>query len=290
MTASTAQEVPFVFAVPLLRAQRIISLVLAGFFLLMTIYLALGMGLNRFVNMLSEEPFMWAFMAFMIAPIAVFVKMAYPSPRFLSKLEARRGSIRFVPTWFVNRIVGEPILEVAITPKAKEIVLSRDWRDKLSTTWSVSILSIGEPERSFKTTRLNVTTAQEGHRIVEGIGAATGLPVRMVTRQQTANGTVEEAAWAPPASQGKLFGVGLAIMAMPYIGGAVAGYVFPRPSSILAIGFALWLFDLLAISAFARRSRPRTQNLGAHLLARFFMFWTGYGIAFVLVAYVLRGH
>jgi hypothetical protein len=87
-----------------------------------------------------------------------------------------------------------------------------------------------------------------------------------------------------------MVGVGLGIGVMPYLGGAIVGSVFPGPAVIFAIGFALWLFDLLAMSVFARRSQPRIKNLGVHLLARFFMFWTGYGVAFVFVAYVLRGH
>jgi hypothetical protein len=291
MTASTEQEVPLVFAVPLLRGRRIIALAFVGFYFLVAIYLLLGMGVHRFVNALSEDPIMSVFFFGILGgAIVFFLKMAYPSRRSLAKLEARHDSIRFIPAPFLNRFLGEPILEATITPQAKEIVLSRDLRDKLSTTWNVSIRSTGEPERSFKTTRLNLTTAQQGHRIVEGIGVATGLPVRMVSRQQTANGAIEETPWSPPASQGKLFGLGLAILVIPYIGGAIVGYIFPGSAVILAVGFALWLFDVLAISSFARRSRPRTQNLGVHLLARFFMFWTGYGFAFVIVAYVLRGH
>jgi hypothetical protein len=289
MTTSTEREVLFVFAVPL-RVQRVTAFFFVGVFVLMALYVPFTMGVHRFVNMLPSEPFIWALMALLAAPVAIFLKMAYPSPRSLAKLEARRDSIRFAPTWFANRVVGEPILEVSISPHAKEIVLSRDLRDRLPSTWSVSVLSTGEPERSFKTTRLNLTTAEQGNVLVEGIGAATGLPVRLITRQQTGDGTVEEIPWAPPASRGKSMGVGLAIGVMPYIGGAVVGYVFPRASIVVAVGFALWLFDLLAISAFARRSQPRTKNLGVHLIARFFMFWTGYGLAFVTVAYVLRDH
>ena len=290
MPTSTEHDVPYVFAVPLMRAQRIIALVSAGVFLLIAVYIPLKIGLHRFVDMLSDEPSLWALMAFMLAPIALFVKLAYPSRRSLAKLEATHDSIRFVPNWFANRVVGEPILEASITPQAKEIVLCRDLRDKVPTVWSVSICSTGESDRSFKTMRLNITTAQEGHKIVESISAVTGLPARIITRRQAANGAVEEAPWTPPASQGMMFGIGLGIGIVSYLGGAVVGYVFPRVSIILAVGFALWLFDLLAITAFARRSEPRTKSLGAHLLARFFMFWTGYGVAFVLVAYVLRGH
>ena len=291
MTTSTEPAAPYVFAVPLLRGRRIIALAFVMFYFLVAIYFPLGMGFHRFVDALSVDPLMWVILAVIIgSAIAIFLKLAYPSRRSLAKLEATHDSIRFIPARFLNRFLGEPVLEASITPQAKEIVLSRDLRDKSPNAWNVSVFSVGERERSFKTTRLNLTTAQEGHKLVEGIGAATGLPVRMITRQQNVSGTIEETPWTPPASQGKMFGVGLGIGVVPYLGGAVVGYAFPRPSVILAIGVALWLFDLLAMSALARRAQPKTKSLGAHLLARFFLFWTGYGFAFVLVAYVLRSH
>ncbi len=290
MTTSTEEANPFVFAVPLLRAQRIIALVSAGIFLLIAVYIEFRMGFYTFVYALIHEPFIWVLLGFLGIPIAIFLRLAYPPRRSLAKLEATHDSVRFVPAPFLNRFLGEPILEATISAQATEIVLRRDLRDKVTSTWSVSVLSNGEPDRSFKTTRLNVTTTEEGRKIVEGIGAATGLSVRMVNCRQTVNGAVEETPWTPPASQGKMVAVGPAILVIPYIGGAIVGYIFPRSSIILAVGFALWLFDLLAMSAFGRRSHPPTQNLGVHLVARFFMFWTGYGFAFVLVAYVLRGH
>ncbi len=114
MTNSTEQACPFVFTVPPRRGRRIIALVFVAFYVLLAIYFPLRMGFHRFVNTLSNDPLMWAVLAVIIlGAIAFLLRRAYPSGRSLARLEARHDSIRFVPARFLNRFLGEPILEVA---------------------------------------------------------------------------------------------------------------------------------------------------------------------------------
>lgn len=105
-----------------------------------------------------------------------------------------------------------------------------------------------------------------------------------------ADGIVQETPWiplAPKANIARGFAAG-AIGAVPYIGGITVGYVLPRPAIIVAVGLALWVGQMLAVSALAHSHRTRTKYPTLYSLTTLFTFGAGYGFAVVVVAFMFR--
>ncbi len=71
-----------------------------------------------------------------------------------------------------------------------------------------------------------------------------------------------------------------------YIGGITIGYLLPRPAVIVAVALALWLGQMLAVSAFAHRHRTRTKYPTLYSLTTLYTFGAAYGFAVVVVAFV----
>jgi hypothetical protein len=117
-----------------------------------------------------------------------------------------------------------------------------------------------------------------------GTTAATGLPVRLLIRQRSMDGTVQERPWVPIAPNASI-AKGLAILiiaAVPYIGGVTTGLLMPGPAIVAAIGLALWLGQMIATSAY-KRKRPTLSSLTTA-----FTFAAAYGLAFVIAGYILH--
>ena len=290
MTIAPKQGNPFVFVVKLSRGRRVIALVFAGLFILMLAYIPLRVGLHRFLHGLNVNPAMWLLVVTFAIPIGFFSWLAFPPRAVLAKLEIQRNNVRFIPNLAVRRFLAEPIVKAVITPQSKEILVCQAFLGKLPDGYNVVIRTAGENDRVVRAASLTLHTAQEGQEIADGITAATGLPVRLITREQLTDGTVQEVPWVPSAPKTKLLHAGLAIAAVPWVGGVVLGYIFPRPAIIVTAGLTLWLCEMLAVFIIARRSHKRTQNLAVHMLATFFTFAASYAFAVGLVAFVFRAH
>lgn len=94
-------------------------------------------------------------------------------------------------------------------------------------------------------------------QIAEGMKAATGLPVRLVIRRRLTDGAVQETPWLPIAAEASIARgfAAVAIVALPYIGGIIIGFFLPRAPIIVGIGLALWVGQMLAVSAYAKGTR-----------------------------------
>jgi len=75
---------------------------------------------------------------------------------------------------------------------------------------------------------------------------------------------------------------------VPFVEGITIGYVAPRPAIIAAVGFALWVGQLLAIRACARLYPTSTKYSTLYSLTTMFTFGTAYALSVVVVALVLR--
>lgn len=148
-----------------------------------------------------------------------------------------------------------------------------------------------EPERELDVKWSFILDAQECRTIADGIIAATGLPVRLVTRTRLMDGSVQETPWTPPEPNTNLArgSVIAAIWAVPYIGGVIVGYVLPRHATILIIGLALWLGQMLAASACAHwLYHTKEKHPTLYSLTTVFTFGAAYGLAVVFVGYINR--
>jgi len=81
----------------------------------------------------------------------------------------------------------------------------------------------------------------------------------------------------------------IAIASVPYLGGFEVGYLLPSPSTIAAIGVALWLGQLLAVYGCARWYGMRTKNTKLYAITTVFGFAAAYGLAAVAGS-ILGGH
>lgn len=290
--ATTAQhEDPFVFIVKLQPIRRIIAITAAAFFLLLPIFMPVKMGLKPFVHSLSADPGVWMVITPMFAvPAIFFLWLAFPPNALLPRLEIWHNAVRFTPARFERRLLGEPIVNAAITPQSREILVCKNFLGKVPDGWSVIIRGAAEGDRVIKARTLALRTADEGQEIVNGITVATGLPVHLIQRPPATDGTIQETPWTPSAVQTKAPIVGLVVSTLPWVGGMIVGHLMPRVIIIVAIGLGLWLTAMIAVWTIAHRSRERTQNLALLMLTTLFTFAASYAAAFALGAFLFRPH
>lgn len=297
MATSPQRDETFVFCIAPSSGLRAIPLSFAAFFLLCATYGAWKVGLSRLSSDLGNDPDLWWLViglgvAFAF-PIAFFLRLAFPPRSAQGRLQARRDSVSFIPGRVERRFLGEPVIEAAVTPQSKEILLCHSFFQELPDGYRVIIRAVDETEREVRVKFLALSTidAQQCQEIAEGMSAATGLPVRFVIRRQLTDGTLQETPWIP-APRKAISASGFArltVVAAPYLGGIAVGYILPRPAIIVAVGGALWLGQMLAILLAAGRA-TRTKYSTLYWLTTIFTFGATYGFVVVAVAYIFRAH
>ena len=185
-----------------------------------------------------------------MAAIAFLLRLAFPPRGALPRLQIRHDSVRFIPGRVARHLFAEPAIE-ALLRLDREILLCYSFLEELPDGYRLIIRAADETEREVRARFLTLLDAKECRKIVEGITGATALPVRLVIRRRLADGTVQETPWMPLAPNAIISGAfsGVTLGAVPYIGGITIGYLLPRPAVIVAVGFALWLGRMLAVSA-----------------------------------------
>ena len=125
---------------------------------------------------------------------------------------------------------------------------------------------------------------------MEGITAATGLPVRLVQRKRLPEGTIEEIPWDLSAQKRDLFATATVIlMFLPFVGGIIAGNLTTNPAIMGLVGLILWLVQLLAIFAIGRIHSDHKKPSPIYLLSTIFTFGASYAATVAIVIYVFRG-
>ena len=292
MTFMTECDKSTVFYIPIARARRMIGLAYAIFFLIFSIgfTLAVFLGHSKYALM-DNIIFLGLLNIILLVPAAIFLRLAYPPRRVLSRLEVCRTGLRYYPGWF-ERFSGASIGEAEITEQSKEILLCKCVLEFYPDGYKIILRSRDGSEREFKSgdlaTTLDVHTSE---KIASGITDATGLPVRIVKRTQLANGTIEETPWLNPTMKAKWVGaVTLLVGILPFLGGGIVGYVMPHPIVIVLIGLALWLCQMLVLYSFSKKDQ---KKLGERLLlsmTTIFTFSASYAVAVVVVANMFRTH
>ena len=142
--------------------------------------------------------------------------------------------------------------------------------------------AVGELETGFSA-HVDATQLQ---KIADGLTTATGLPVRFIQRLQSTEG-VKESPWVPPARKTNLkLSAMLMLGFLPFIGGGIVGYFVTQPALIVALGLALWICELFAISAYGKHKWTRRTALRG--LTTIFTFGASYAAAAVFTLTVLR--
>lgn len=274
----------FVFCLPLPIAGRVIAVGCAGSFLFAAA-VVLRVCLNEgFKNNLA----LWCLAIGLAIGIALFSRLAFPPRGAQPSLQFQHDKVRFTPGE-IGRLFAEPAVEVAITPQSKELLLCRDFFEELHDGYRVIIRATDGTEREVRAGLLRLDS-QKSREIVEGITGSTGLPVRLIIRRRSGNGSVHETPWIPlPAKANIVRGFATAtIVAAPYIGGIIVGYLLPRPAVIVAVGLTIWVGQMLGIFAFAYTDRTQTKYSLLYSLTTIFTFGATYGFAVVVVAFVFR--
>jgi hypothetical protein len=281
---------PFVFCVQPPLSRRVIPLAYTALLLLCAAYIPLKVGLSRFSEGFGNHPALWFLAIGLVAAIALALRLAFPPRGAQPRLQIRHDSVRFIPGRVERHLFAEPAIEAAITPQSREILLCHSFLEELPDGYRVIIRAADETEREVRARFLTLLDAQEYRKIVEGITGATALPVRLVIRRRLADGTVQETPLIPLAPKANIARgfAAVTIGAVPYIGGITIGYLLPRPAVIVAVGLALWLGQMLAVSAFAHRHRTRNKYPTLYSLTTLFTFGATYGFAVVVVAF-MRG-
>jgi hypothetical protein len=293
VATSTERGDPFIFVIPSPRVRTIIALVPATLLLLTFSYIPFRIGLARFFYDLRYHPAMWFVSASFAVPIAFLLRLAFPPQGLLARLQFCPNSVSFIPAPVATRLFAESISKAAITPQSEEILLCHgalgEWPGGFG--YRVIIRGTGESDHWVKAGYLALHNAHECQRIAEGIASATGLPVRIIKRQRLANGTIQEMPWMPMSTK-TIWRVVAALSAgaLPLFSGIIVGFLMPPPGTIVCIGLALWLCEMLVIFACAHKGQRLTGLLVLYSLTTLFSFGAIYGALVVIVSYMVRGH
>ena len=277
---------PFVFYIRPSRAFLFIPF--AGIALLLwgPFHLIRTVGPTRLAQGFNDYPELWALAVLLLGGIALILRLTFPQRRNLSRLEVRHDRVIFVPRAF-DRRMGESITEQGVPPRATEILLSKNSLEGLSDGHSLVIRSASEPEREIRLKFLRVPDARYCQTIAGGITVATGLPVRLVTRWRSMDGTIHEAEWSVPTRGNE--GTALAVGATPLAAGIVVALLRLRPQLIVAVGAACWLGQILvAILASRRRTRSEPSRIAPSILSSLFIFAAVYGFSVVVTETLLH--
>jgi len=269
---------------------RLIVLAPPTFIILQVLYGGYTLGSARLLSGFRYHPELWGLVVFLIGCIAFLLRLAFPPRHTQARLEIRPGSISFVPRRIDQRWSGAAVTEAAVTPQSAEILLCHKLLERIPEGFSLVICGNHEPEREVRVKFGRSLDQQYCQKLTEGITSATGLPVRLVTRRRSMDGSVQETEWIPTTGTAFVLSASIGLAALPFIGGIVVGWLRLRPEIILAIGAALWLAKILVLITLARRYPSRTKpSILTLSLSSVFPFGAAYGLAVVITPYVLPG-
>lgn len=264
---------------------RVIPFLYVELMLLVTAYIGPAILSKSF----RSYPALWWSMLMLVLIVAFLFRSAFPSREALARLQARHDRVSFVPRRSDRRLWGEPVIEAAVTPQSAEILLCHSFCEEFPDGYRVIVRGPHEPEQEIRVNFLSVLDAQDCRTISEGITAATGLPVRLVIKRMR-GGAVQETPWIPIApkeirARGTAIGV---LSVVPFLGGPTVGFLRSRSTAVVIIGLVLWLTQILAVFAWAKRHASGTARSPLYSLSTIFTFGAAYGLA-VAIASMLMG-
>ena len=228
---------------------------------------------------------------FLLVPTVLGILVLARAPavtRYSSWIELDGPRIRFVPSFYARKLTAEPITEAALLPQS-QVIVSRNMSWGTFEGFSVAVRSNGNAEQVIW---------RDGHnfeplrwlQFSTDFSAATGLPVRLVTRELTEDG-VHESDWMPTRNPRNLAAL-LAVGASPYAGGILVGWFAPHVLIAVLVGLILWALQVAIVYVYRRAGEhaANESNYGLYVLTTLFTFSAQYTLAIVVGLYLLRAH
>jgi len=292
MTTSKVTGDKFVYFVPFPALSRVIALVTPGFLISALIYITI-------LGALERDPFLWLLMVGTLGiPIAPFLLLAFPPKSWHARLEVEHDSICLIPVPPL-RWIGEPCTKISLGAHTREVLLCRGSSDNSFYGWSgqgnfpygfrLIVRSIDGHDSALKVPGDRLSAGQS-EVLTEGIAAATSLPVRLMQRNFSSDGSFKEVPWTANGHFAQLSGIAKLLFAVtPFIGGVAAGYIHPVPAITVAIGIALWLGQTLALFAFVQFSNQKPNMFSTlYWLTTAITFAASYSVIYFLVSSIAR--
>jgi hypothetical protein len=218
--------------------------------------------------------------------IAFFAWLAFPPRGSMPRLEISRSRIRVVPGR-IARLFAETAVEIDLSPKSRDILLCHIVWQGLGDGLRLVVRDGDGTEREIRATSMDYLSARKAQKLAEGISAATGLPVQLLIRRRQADGPVLETSWNPPSGRtGVVRGAAVAIGAVPFVGGAIVGVLWPSPAAMLVVGLGLWISQMSLLFLLARRTGSKAKSPTLYSLTTVFTFAATYGFAVVVIGFM----
>ena len=247
------------------------------------------LGPERFLSSLFHFSATWLIILILLPSIVFFARLGFPPKGSLPRLEVSRKRIRIVPGR-IARLFAETPVEIDLAPQSTEILVCHTEWQGLGDGNRLVVRATDGTERQIRATSLDRLSALGAQRLVNGISAATGLPVILLKRSRREDGTDQEAPWNPPPRRSRIVrGSALAMGAVPFVGGSVVGVIWPTPAVIAAVGLGMWLSEMCALFLLSRWTGSEAKFPTPYSLSTVFTFAAAYGLAVVVVGYIFMG-
>lgn len=258
--------------IPQPAIRQIVAIAGIAIFLALLSIVPLKPGFERFVDSLACVSATWLVISLLALPVAFFARPAFPPRGSLPRLEVSRSCIRVVPGR-IARLFAEAAVEIALSLHSREILLCHSLWQGYGDGLRLVVRDADGAERQIRATAMDYLGARDAQMLADGVSAAVGLPVRLLTRSRQADGSIQEASWRPPSRRARMVtGAAQARGFVPLVGGAVVGGLWPAPAAIPAVGLGLWMSRMGLLFLLARCAGSRAQFPTLYSLTSVFTF------------------
>jgi hypothetical protein len=254
-------------------------------FAALAIWTPFAVGPSRFFQSFSESSVGWWMYLMFLAPIVLFLRLAFPPKSAMARLQIRRDGISFIPGRWVKQYFAQSVVDAPITHQSSEILLCQKG---LPDIFAVLVRSSDRRDREvYAGASLTLRSREQAQKISAAISTVTGLPVSLITLRKRADGFIEEKPWTPGVRSSELRLLTLIMSGLlPLLGGVVAGHLVPQTLWIAVIGIGLWFARVIVIARFSPDITKRSPSAIAVSAAHFFLFEVWYAMAVIIVIYI----
>jgi hypothetical protein len=259
----------------------------------MPLYITSKIGIAGSLSMVGDNSVAWVPIILIIATILLSLRVIFPPQSWLASLDFAHNRVRFIPNC-VARMIGEQAEEASISPLSTEVLICHRFVPQRVNGYRIIVRAADGAEHEIGShsphTQIRLS-APDVTRLAKAVFHATGLPVRVVTRRQSAVGTIEELPWNPSVAKANSF-VGLAVLAacLPFVAGVTMGYLSPGATIAIGVGMVLWLGLILSLFAVSRRDPSGKKFPLLYALTTAVSFSAIYAACFVVTAYLFHPH
>jgi hypothetical protein len=238
---------------------------------------------------MHDDPLFWLVLIAIFGPMVAFLGLlAFPPKSWLTRLEVTKDRLRLVPKPPL-RWIGEPALEMHIDESCKEILVCRGSIDTVPFGFRIGVTPGNDRRRELKIESGTRLSKQQATILVNGIGDATGLPVRLLQRESKAGGQTREVPWLPDGRFA--FSRAFALVAFglaPWIGGIAVGFLGSGAAVGAAVGVCLWSCQIVSLWLYARLLDGKSKFPTIRSFATVFTFAASYMVAYVLTKFLIH--